>query len=132
MVAISLVSMASPAGAVLTGGCSGQGTFAKGTTASGTGPFAAESIPAAQVITVPLKDDVTWSGSVPGTPTNRTISGFVAVKLPWPFGSVDVDTWGGPSDKVANNGMKHYKLPSLLPRDVVFQVYGAHHDGNGS
>ena len=128
MVAISLVSMASPAGAVLTGGCSGQGTFAKGTAASGKGPFAAESIPSSQVITVPLKDDVTWSGSVPVAAGQRNISGFVAVKLPWPFGSVDIDTWGGPSSKVANNGQKHYKLPSLLPRDTVFQVYGAHHD----
>ncbi len=127
----ALISMAPPAGAVLTNGCTGQGTFAKGTTANGKGPFAAESIPAGQVITVPLEDTVTWSGSVPVPQSNRNINGFVAVKLPWPFGSFDIDTWSGPSDLVKNNGVKHYKLPSFVPRGTVFQVYGAHHDTNG-
>lgn len=133
MVIGALVSMASPAGAVLTGGCTGDGTFAKGTTASGKGPFAAESMPASKVITVPLSDNVTWSGAVNnGVPeSQRKISGFVAVKLPWPFKSFDIDTWGSkPSSKIANNGTKHYKLPSLLPRNTVFEVYGAHHDIN--
>ena len=31
----------------------------------------------------------------------------------------------------ANKGVKDYKLPSLMPRDTEFKVYGAHHDANG-
>jgi hypothetical protein len=127
----ALVSLAAPAGAVISGGCTGEGTLAKGTKASGKGPFAAESIPASKVITIPLKDSVTWSGSVPVPATKRNISGFVAVKLPWPISGFDIDTWGGPSSRVANNGVKDYELPSVLPRGTVFQVYGAHHDANG-
>ena len=127
----ALVTLAAPAGAVLSGGCTGEGTFAVGSKADGKGPFAAQSIPSSKVITVPLKDSVTWSGSVPVPASQRTISGFVSVKLPWPFSGFTVDSWGGPSSKVQNNGVKDYKLPSLIPRDTEFKVYGAHHDANG-
>ena len=130
VMAVTVVGMAAPAGAVLNGACSGQGSLAKGTAASGKGPFAAESIPAGQVITVPISDDVAWSGSVSVPAGQRQISGFVALKLPWPFGDVKIDTWGGPSSKVANNGTKHYKLLSVLPRETVFKVFGQHHDAN--
>ena len=127
----ALVTLASPAGATLAGPCSGQGTFAVGSKDSGKGPFVAEKIPASQVVTVPLKDSVTWSGSVAVAAAQRNINGFVAVKLPWPFSGFTVDSWNGPSSKVANNGVKTYKLPSLIPRDTEFKVYGAHHEPNG-
>jgi hypothetical protein len=127
----ALVTLAAPAGAALAGPCSGQGTFAVGSKESGKGPFVAEKIPASEVITVPLKDSVTWSGSVAVAAGQRNINGFVAVKLPWPFSGFTVDSWNGPSSKVENNGVKSYKLPSLIPRDTEFKVYGAHHDANG-
>ena len=127
----ALVTLAAPAGASLAGPCSGQGTFAVGSKASGKGPFVAEKIPASEVITVPLKDSVTWSGSVAVPAAQRNINGFVSVKLPWPFSDFKIDSWGGPSSLNANKGVKAYKLPSLMPRDTEFKVYGAHHDANG-
>jgi hypothetical protein len=127
----ALVTLAAPAGATLAGGCKGEGTFAVGSKDSGKGPFVAEKIPASEVITIPLKDSVTWSGSVPVPAAQRDINGFVKVKLPWPFSGFTIDSWGGPSSKIENNGVKDYKLPSLMPRDTEFKVYGAHHDANG-
>lgn len=127
----ALVTLAAPAGATLAGPCKGEGTFATGSKDSGKGPFVAEKMPASQVVTVPLKDSVTWSGSVAVPAAQRPINGFVKVKLPWPFSGFTVDSWGGPSSKIENNGVKDYKLPSLIPRDTEFKVYGAHRDANG-
>jgi hypothetical protein len=121
--------MAPPANAYITptGSCTGEGTFTKGAKGVSPGPYAAEKMGKSDVVIVPLSDDVKWSGSVAAGSVPRAISGFVAVKLPWPFSSFTVDSWHNPSSTtVDNHGTKHYKLPSILPRDTIFQVYGAH------
>jgi len=128
----SLWAAATPASAVVTGGCTGSGTFEKGTKARGSFTESAEKIPPGTVIEIPLEDRVHWTGTVPVPATDRQISGYVAVKLPSPFGHVTIDSWGGQSGKNTNSGVKHYTLPSLVPRGTVFYVYGTHVDGNGA
>lgn len=139
----ALVLTSAPAGAVIDppGNCVGQGTFEKGTKARGSFTEQADQIPAGRVVEVPRADTVTWSGSLPklaagGDPLTvtvpkRPIRGFVAVDLPWPFGSVTVDSWGNDSDVVGNKGEHTYDLPSVVPRGVEFKVFGEHRE-NGS
>jgi hypothetical protein len=118
----------SPAGAVITppGVCTGRGTFERGTKARG--PFTEESSALAPntVVKVPIKDKVHWQGTVKGPSGRRAISGFVAVRLPAPFGHVTIDTWGKTTTRVQNSGVHAYSVPSLTPRGVIFPVYGAH------
>ena len=115
----------SPAGA-----CTGTGVFTTGTKANG--PFSVDgaTVPAGKVIEVPKSDTVMWHGTVvgPAAGVERPISGFVAVDLPWPLGRATVDSWGGKSKRVENNGSKKYDLPDSVPRGVEFKVFGEHHE----
>jgi hypothetical protein len=128
-----MVSVAPQAGAVITppGACTGSGSFQKGTKARG--PFTEESsqLKPGTVVEVPRADVVHWKGSVNGPSGRRAISGYVAVQLPKPFGHVKIDSWGKTTIRTANEGEHAYHLPSLVPRGVVFPVYGQHSE-NGT
>jgi hypothetical protein len=113
---------AAPAAAHVDGGCTGSGDFDKG---NFTVSAAEEG-----VVTVPLKDDVSWQGALPAPPSGDTAySGKIEVELPPPFGSLEIDSWSGTSDSPGNSGVKHYDLPSAVPRGVEFEVTGSHTQG---
>ena len=54
------------------------------------------------------------------------------MELPPPFGSVEVDSWGGDSQTTSNSGTRNYELPSLVPAGVEFEAVGTHTDENGT
>jgi hypothetical protein len=128
-----MVPLAPPAGAVITppGACTGSGTFQKGTKARG--PFTEESskLKPSTVVEVPKADVVHWKGSVNGPSGRRAIKGYVALQLPKPFGHVAIDSWGKTTVRTSNEGEHAYHLPKLVPRGVVFPVYGQHSE-NGT
>jgi len=116
---------AAPAAAHVDGGCTGSGTFAKG---KFTATAAEEG-----VVNVPLTDDVSWQGALPAPPPGDTgYSGKIEVELPPPFAPLKIDSWSGTSDSAANSGVKHYDLPSLVPRGVEFEVTGSHSQGTAN
>ena len=49
-------------------------------------------------VTLPLKDNVAWKGSVTSPAGTVPIAGAVRVKLPWPLPKVNIGTWGKRSD----------------------------------
>ena len=113
---------AAPAGAHVDGGCTGSGEFKKGNI----------TVSAAEegVVTVPLADDVSWQGALPSAPSGETAySGKIEVELPPPLPALKIDSWSGTSDSASNNGVKHYNLPSAVPRGVEFEVTGSHTQG---
>ena len=129
---VVLLGFATPTDAEVSppGSCTGSAAFTKGTKAAG--PFTVRAdVPAGKVIEVPLGDTVKWEGAVvgPAPGVERSISGFVAVDLPWPLGHQNIDSWCGKSKKVGNSGTKKYDLPSSVPRGVEFNVTGEHHEG---
>lgn len=126
--AIGMVG-AAPAGATIEGPCSGSGTFVDGLD-SGGGSFTVDG-KTGEVVEIPLEDTVRWQGAISGVSGQREVSGFVAVDLPWPWGKVNIESWGNDgklASAVENRGEEEYDLPSLIPRGVEFKVYGEHND----
>lgn len=129
-VAVALAATAVPAHADVTnppGRCVGSASFAKGV----TGPFTISSsqLQPGDVTKVPVKDTVQWSGSLVGVaPTEREISGYVRIDMPWPLPDINLDSWSGPSSKTQNSDTKEYSLPSATPRGVELRVYGEHRE----
>lgn len=81
------------------------------------------------VVTIPRSDTVAWEGSVTGPP--GAYQGSIWVKLPPPFGEVEIDSWQGDSQMTSNQGVKDYDLPSYVPAGVEFTIGGRHEDANG-
>ncbi len=130
LIGTAVIVPATPAHAVVNGPCTGTASFVKGLKKSG--PFTVDANTAG-TITVPLKDTVNWTGSIALSPHQRPTDGYVRVDLPWPFGGVDIETWGKrkdgrPSFNVANKGTEDYDLPSVVPRGVDLKVVGEHID----
>ncbi len=129
LAALGAASLAGVAAADITeppGRCVGTASFQRG---AGDGPFTVDSqrLSPDDVVTVPLKDTVTWSGELVGvSPATRQISGYVKVDLPPPLPDLTIDSWDGPSALTANQGTRNYSLPSVTPRGVEFRVYGSH------
>ncbi|MDO8362833.1 MAG: hypothetical protein Q7V88_08045 [Actinomycetota bacterium] len=102
--------------------------------ASGTWRTAGISVDAAaigtEVVTIPRSDTVDWQGSVSGPPGVH--HGSIWVELPPPFGSVEIDSWGGQGVTTSNSGAEEYDLPKIVPAGVEFQVVGEHVDANGT
>ncbi len=102
--------------------------------ASGTWQAAGISVDATtigdEVVTIPRRDTVDWQGSVSGPPGVH--SGAIWLELPPPFGTVEIDSWGGSGVTTSNVGSEEYDLPKLVPAGVTFTVAGEHHDANGT
>jgi len=76
---------------------------------------------------IPRSGDVRWTGAI-NTPGRgqRPIEGKVEIKLPPPFGKVQLaGSWDGPSSRHRNRGTYHYDLPAVLV-GPKFTVTGHH------
>jgi hypothetical protein len=85
------------------------------------------------VITVPAKDTVQWSGNQKGFAPNqagpaRPVSGEVKIEMP--LGEITVDSWDGTSTKYGNSDTKSYDIPSVL-KGIKVKLSGEHRE-NGS
>ena len=129
--AFTLLSPAPAAHAGLDGQCEGSGAFVAGTKVAGPFTVDAKTI-GSQTVVIARKDTVNWSGSVDVPVMPRKYSGSIKVKLPPPFGEVAIHSWSGTGDRVANNGVEEYNLPSLVPAGVTFTVSGNHVEASAS
>ncbi len=114
----------SPAQAELDGGCSASGEW------QDSGVFVDAQAIGDEVVTIPRKDSVAWEGSVTGPPGEH--HGSIWLELPPPFGSVEIDSWGGDGVTTSNSGVDEYDLPKFVPAGVEFRVAGEHVDDNGT
>lgn len=110
------------AGDGVSGPCTATGTF--------VGSGVSVDNTTTGTVTVLRSDTVDWSASVDGPP--GSYQGSVWLELPWPFPSVDIDSWSGDSQTTSNAGTKSYDLPGFVPAGVEFDVAGAHTDANGT
>jgi hypothetical protein len=104
------------------GRCLVTASFAVG---ASDGPFRVSSrtLQPSDVVEVPLADTVTWTAEVVGEePVPREMSGYVAIDLPWPLGSLSLGEWSGLSALVSNRGTDDYDLPASTPRGVDVAV----------
>jgi|GEM_PF-1766369 len=124
---------AAPASADITnppGRCVGTASFRTGT--EDGGPFAVSTadLQPGDVLAVPLKDVVDWTGTVVGVEpgTEREVSGSITLTLPWPLPEVTIDSWSGTATDVGNAGVEEYELPSVTPRGVELELSGVHRE----
>lgn len=82
------------------------------------------------VVQIERKDTVDWKGSVTGPP--GAYSGNIVLDMAPPFGDIEIDSWGGNTQKTANAGTRDYHLPLLVPAGVEFKVVGSHTDEVGT
>jgi hypothetical protein len=77
-------------------------------------------------VQIPHKGAVHWKGAVTGS-GKRVINGKIYLKLPKPFGQVEIGngSWNGPSSRYKNAGVYVYDFPAALvgPKYVL---YGSH------
>lgn len=109
---------------VVTGPCSGQGTFKD----AGFTKTAAETA----VVEIPRKDEVAWQGAIAVPPTNSAYSGMIELETPAGLPAISIDSWSGTTDSVSNSGIKKYDIPSWVPANVEFKVTGSHTQGGVS
>jgi hypothetical protein len=121
LVALAIVALvpiltATAAQAQLAGPCTGTGTI----DGKVYNPKVVDSV------TVPRSAYVHWRGTVTGS-GKRNIEGKVYLKLPPPFGKVELGngSWDGPSSRYANSGVYFYDLPSVLV-GPKFTLFGHH------
>lgn len=109
------------------GACVGSGSWAEG----GLSETSTDHVPD-DVIKIPRKDVVSWSGAIGDAQLGdevprRAIAGKVQIQLPPPIGWVTIDDWGGSSVRAANEGEHDYDLPSVLS-GVKMKLRGEHSD----
>ncbi len=82
------------------------------------------------VIEVPRADTVAWKGNIKGyelgaAGPRRAIEGEVELDLP--IGAATIDSWGGDSERYANEGVHSYDLPSVLI-GIEMRLHGEHRE----
>jgi hypothetical protein len=84
-----------------------------------------------EVVEIPRGDQVAWSGAVvgPAAGAPRQVAGRVQLRLPAPFGTVDIADWGGEATEVERSGSYTYDLPSLVPSGVRLDLAASHDEG---
>src|SRR5262245_54243849 len=114
------VLTSSPAAATINGPC------------TASGKISATTYDASRAsVKIPRTGDVQWKGAINTGSGKRQIEGKVYIKLPPPFGRLQLaGSWDGPSSRYANSGTYHYDIPTVLvgPKFVV----SGHHAERGT
>ncbi len=118
--AIALVSDAAPASAQLEGPCTATGQWEK------TDLFVDAEAVGNEVVEIPRKDKVDWTGSIAAAPGDG--GGSIWLELPPPFGTLEIDSWTTTGTNNSNFGTNDYDLPKFVPANVEFTVAGEHTD----
>ena len=123
--AVALVSDAAPASAQLEGPCQATGQW------EDSDIFVDAQAVGEDVVEIPRKDVVDWSGSIAAVPGDG--GGSVWLELPPPFGTLEIDSWTTTGTNSSNSGTNDYDLPKFVPANVEFTVAGEHTDSvNGT
>ncbi|HNJ97220.1 MAG TPA: hypothetical protein PLV13_03795 [Ilumatobacteraceae bacterium] len=118
--AIALVSDAAPASAQLEGPCTATGQW------QDADLFVDAEAVGSEVVEIPRKDKVDWTGSIAAEPGDGC--GSIWLELPPPFGKVEIDSWTTTGTNNSNFGTNDYDLPKFVPANVEFTVAGEHTD----
>lgn len=111
------------------GECTGSLRFLGGTESGG--PFTVDiTEPLDDVLVIPRSDTVQWTGSTPAT--GGPYAGSVTVNLPFPLGSVEIESWSGTLRTNSGSGTETYDLPAIVPGGVEFDVSVVHTDAAGT
>jgi hypothetical protein len=124
-----VLGFAGPAGAEIVdpaGACAGSAAWTSGAFTETTAQLAP-----GDVVEIPRADQVAWSGTVvgPAAGTPRQVAGRVQLRLPAPFGTVDIADWGGEATDVERSGAYAYDLPKLVPAGVRLDLLASHDEG---
>jgi len=121
-----LLASAPVAHAVLSGPCTGQGTFeSQGRTYEAS---------TSDKLVLPAKDSVAYTGTIDAAqPEGRSHRGEITLKLPPPLPSIAIADWSDDdTDALSDTGTYDYDLPFIVPRGVTLNLEGEHVDTAGT
>lgn len=126
MTVFSVAALSTPAGAVVSGPCTGSATFSTGATITAEQPLDPATV-------IPDADNVTYQGSIDIPPPDEPIpfEGGISAEIAG-VGSFPVATWGGTTKEVAATGTYIYEVPSWVPRGTGDILLTANHAQGGA
>ena len=106
----TIAALSIPAGAVVSGPCTGSAVFSNGVTITAEQPLDPATV-------IPDADNVLYQGSIDIPPPDEPIpfEGGISAEIAG-VGSFPVATWGGTTEEVGASGSYIYEVPSWVPR----------------
>jgi len=126
MTALVLAIVVAPAGAVVSGPCTGSAAFSTGVTITAEQPLDPATV-------IPDADDVLYQGSIDIPPPDDPIpfNGGISAEIAG-IGSFPVATWGGTTEEVSSSGTYIYEVPTWVPRGTGDILLTANHAQGGA
>jgi hypothetical protein len=126
MTVLTLATLSSPAGAVVSGPCSGSVEFSNGATITAEQPLDPATV-------IPAKDDASYKGSISIPPPDDPIpfEGGLSAEVAG-LGTIPVVSWGGETVEVSAGGTYIYEVPSWVPTGTGDILLTANHQQGGA
>lgn len=126
MTVLTLATLSTPAGAVVSGPCSGSVEFSNGATITAEQPLDPATV-------IPAKDSAFYKGSIDIPPPDDPIpfEGGLNAEVAG-FGTIPVVSWGGETEEVSATGTYIYEVPSWVPTGTGDILLTASHQQGGA
>lgn len=126
MTVLTLATLSSPAGAVVSGPCSGSVEFSNGETITAEQPLDPATV-------IPTKDNAFYEGSISIPPPDDPIpfEGGLNAEVAG-IGTVPIVSWGGETVEVSASGTYIYEVPSWVPAGTGDILLTASHQQGGA
>lgn len=126
MASLAVAALSAPAGAVVSGPCTGSAVFSTGATITAEQPLDPATV-------IPDEDSVLYQGSINISPPDEPIpfEGGINAEIAG-FGSFPVANWGGETEEVSDSGTYIYEVPSWVPRGTGDILLSANHAQGGA
>jgi len=126
MTVFTIAALSTPAGAVVSGPCTGSAAFSNGVTITAEQPLDPATV-------IPDADNVLYQGSIDISPPDDPIpfEGGISAEIAG-VGSFPVATWGGTTEEVSASGSYIYEVPSWVPRGTGDILLTGNHAQGGA
>lgn len=126
MTVFAVAALSTPAGAVVSGPCTGSAVFSTGATITAEQPLDPATV-------IPDADDVLYQGSINISPPDDPIpfQGGISAEIAG-VGSFPVANWGGETVEVSDSGTYTYEVPSWVPRGTGDILLTGNHAQGGA
>jgi hypothetical protein len=123
---LTAAALSTPAGAVVSGPCSGSAEFSNGAKITAEQPLDPATV-------IPAKDSAFYQGSIDIPPPDDPIpfEGGLSAEVAG-IGSVPVVNWGGETVEVSASGTYIYEVPSWVPQGTGDILLTASHQQGGA
>lgn len=126
MMILAIAALSTPAGAVVSGPCTGSAEFSNGVKITAEQPLDPATV-------IPAQDSVFYQGSIdiPAPDDPIPFEGGMNAEVAG-LGSIPIITWGGETKEVSASGTYIYEVPSWVPKGTGEILLTASHAQGGA